>query len=194
MKIGISLQKDENSSQKKPRSAILAVLQTIGFLGGIVLLVGGFFFALQPTSQKTPVKPEYQQLSFSKLSGFEYYTPNTFEKTDQAKAASNVIPEDILALSGTKIGISGYMLPYDVDDDGNVSEFALNGNYDMCYFGSPVSLNEWILVKIDPNLKVKYTHKAIKVYGVLEVGEELKDGDVVSLYRLNLEKLGDYAK
>ena len=194
MKIGISLQKDENSSPRKKRSTFLAMLQTVAFLGGIVVIVAAIFYAVNPSPKKPENKPEYQQLSFSKLSNFEYFTPNPFEKTDEQKVVNNVIPQEILDLNGKKVGLSGYMLPYEVDDDGNVSEFALNGNYDMCYFGAPVSLNEWVLVKIDENVKVKYTHKIIKIYGVLEVGEENKDGDVVSLYRLNLEKLGDYAK
>ncbi len=194
MKIGISMQKDENNSPKKPRSTVSAVLQTTAFLGGIILIVGLIFFAVNSKTTKPTVKPEYQQLSFYKLSNFEYVTPNPFEKKDEQKIVENIIPQEILDLNNTKVGLSGFMLPYEVDDDGNVSEFALNGNFDMCYFGAPVALNEWIMVKMDKNIKVKYTHKPIQVYGVLEVGEENKDGDVVSLYRLNLEKLGDYAK
>lgn len=194
MKIGLSMQKDENKSPKKQRSTISAVLQTVAFLGGIVFVTAAIFFAVNSKTAKPEAKPEYQQLSFYKLSSFEYVTPNPFEKADEQKVVENVIPQEILDLNGTKIGLSGYMLPYEVDDDGNVSEFALNGNYDMCYFGAPVSMNEWVLVKMDANLKVNYTHKPVKVYGVLEVGEEIKDDEIVSLYRLKLEKLGDYEK
>ncbi len=194
MKIGLSMQKGENRSQKKPRSNSLAILQTAAFLGGIIFVVISIFFAVNSKTSKPIVKPEYQQISFSKLSNYEYFTPNPFEKTDEQKVVNNLIPQEILDLNGTKVGLSGYMLPYTVDDDGNVSEFSLNGNFDMCYFGAPVSLNEWVMVKMDSNLKVKYTHKPIKVYGVFEVGEDTKDGDVVSLYRLKLEKLGDYEK
>jgi hypothetical protein len=194
MKFGINIQKDENNSPKKPRSTVSAVLQTAAFLGGIVVAVGLVLFAVNSKPAKPLIRVEYQQISFYKLSSFEYFTPDPFEKTVEKKVVGNVIPQEILDLNGTKVALSGYMLPYKVDDEGDVSEFSLNGNYDMCYFGAPVALNEWVMVKLNNNLKVKYTHRPIKVFGVLEVGEDNKDGDVTSLYRLNLEKLGDYAK
>lgn len=64
----------------------------------------------------------------------------------------------------------------------------------MCYFGAPVSVNEWVMVTMDENQKVKYTHLPIRVSWTFEIGEEYKDGEVLTLYRLRLEKLGDYKK
>lgn len=191
MKLNISRQKSENRNKRKERSSINAAIQTIVFIGGIIGVVTAIFFGVNFFKKADPQagKPEYQPISFYKLSSFEYKQPKPNEENQP-----NSIPDGILALNGQKVSLSGFMLPYQVDNDGNVSEFSLNGNYDMCYFGAPVSVNEWVMVKMDGNLKVKYTHLPIKVSGTFEVGEEYKDGELLSLYRLRLEKLGDYKK
>jgi hypothetical protein len=196
MRFSISKQKGENSSGRKERSSLSAAIQTVAFIGGIIAVVTAIFFGIGffKKDSDTAKKPEYQPLSFYKLSSFEYYTPPFGEKAEPEKQVKNKIPDEIMALNGQKVSLSGFMLPYQVDDEGNVKEFSLNGNFDMCYFGAPVSLNEWVMVKMDENLRVKYTHQPIKVSGTFEVGEEFKDGQVTSLYRLKLEKLGDYKK
>ena len=184
MKISISRQKSINPNVRKRRSPIIAIFQTGVFLFGIVG-IGLLAISLLGSKNTNGEKSEYQAISFSKLSSFEYFKAETDQATE-----SSIIPKEILALNGKKVSLSGFMLPYQVDDNGNVSEFSLNGNYDMCYFGAPVSINEWVMVKIGKNLKVKYTHLPIRVYGTFEVGEELKDGEVLSVYRLKLEKIG----
>lgn len=197
MKFSISKQENTASQKRKERSGLSAAIQTVAFIGGIVGIVTAIFLGVSYFKKDidTAIKPEYKPLSFYKLSGFEYYTPTLDEeKADLEKQAQNKIPDEIMALNGQKVSLSGFMLPYKVDDQGNVSEFSLNGNFDMCYFGAPVSLNEWVMVKMDNNLSVKYTHQPIKVSGVFEVGEETKEGQVLSLYRLKMEKLGDYKK
>jgi hypothetical protein len=57
----------------------------------------------------------------------------------------------------------------------------------MCYFGAPVRMNEWILVRMKGGKRAKFTHLALNVKGKLEVGEEMKNGRVASLYRLEAD-------
>jgi hypothetical protein len=80
------------------------------------------------------------------------------------------------------------MMPVRVDDAGMVEEFALNGNYDMCFYGAPSSLNQWVHVKMQGGAKAKFSHSPTTVSGTLEVGELVQDGEVISLYRLNGHK------
>jgi hypothetical protein len=63
----------------------------------------------------------------------------------------------------------------------------LNASLDMCYFGAPVRINDWIMVKMKPGKKAAFSHLAYRVSGVLEVGEELKNGRVQSLYRMQAD-------
>lgn len=196
MTFSISRQKGKDPNKRKERSSLSAAIQTLAFIGGIIVVVTAIFLGVNffKKDDSKANKPEYLPISFYKLSSFEYYTPTLDENPDPEKQAKNKIPDEILAFNGQKVALSGFMLPYKVDDMGNVTEFSLNGNFDMCYFGAPVSLNEWVMVKMDNNLSVNYTHRPIKIYGTFEVGEETNDGQVTSLYRLRLEKLGDYKK
>ena len=176
----MSRPKKENSNGKKKRSALIPVIQTGIFLLGIV----GFGLLIFSYLGSDDTESKYKSLSFSKLSSFKYVEP---KENEAAKSSS--IPQEILALNGKKVAISGYMLPYQVDDNGYVSQFSLNGNYDMCYFGAPVSINEWVMVLTNTEQKVKYTHKPITVLGTFEVGEQFVDGEVSSVYRIVLERV-----
>jgi hypothetical protein len=93
------------------------------------------------------------------------------------------VPAAIKALNGKQISIRGFMLPLDLDQTG-VGEFMLNGSLDMCYFGAPVRMNEWVLVKMSGTKRTRFTHLPIVVNGQLEVGEQMKNGRVMSLYRM----------
>jgi hypothetical protein len=124
----------------------------------------------------------YEAVSFSTLSNFEYELPDPLDPS--AKPDLNQVPAPIKALNGKQVSIRGFMLPLDLDNTG-VGEFMLNGSLDMCYFGAPVRMNEWVLVRMAGTKKARFTHLPIVVSGKLEVGEQMKNGRVMSLYRMS---------
>jgi hypothetical protein len=126
----------------------------------------------------------YQRVAFNSLSNYEYELPDPFDPTP--RTLLNEVPAAIKALNGRLVSIEGFMLPLDLNPDG-VSQFMLNASIDMCYFGAPVRMNEWILVKMKGGRRAKFTHLALNVKGRLEVGEEMKNGRVASLYRLEAD-------
>ena len=126
----------------------------------------------------------YQRVDFNKLSNYEYELPDPFDPTP--RSVSNEIPAAVKGLNGKLVSIEGFMLPLDLNPDG-VSQFMLNASIDMCYFGAPVRMNEWILVRMKGGKRAKFTHLALNVKGRLEVGEEMKNGRVASLYRLEAD-------
>jgi hypothetical protein len=113
---------------------------------------------------------EYKSITFNNLSDFELMSKNS-------------IPNEIKALNGQKISLSGFMMPIDLDAEGS-REFVLNGNFDMCGFGGPTSINQWVVVKYTGNGKVPYMHLPMTIFGELEVGEEYRDGSLFSIYRM----------
>lgn len=123
----------------------------------------------------------FASISFATLSNFDYELPDPLDPA--AKVDPNQVPAAVKALHGRQVAIRGFMLPLDLDQSG-VSLFTLNGSQDMCYFGAPVRMNEWVLVRMTGPKKARFTHLPIVVSGRLEVGEELRNGRVVSLYRL----------
>jgi hypothetical protein len=143
---------------------------TIGASGGVAREAAGL-----------PAADGFESVSFSTLSNFEYELPDPLDPA--AKLDPNQVPPQIKALNGRQVAIRGFMLPLDLDQEG-VREFMLNGSLDMCYFGAPVRMNEWVLVKMVGPKKARFTHMAVLVSGKLEVGEEVKNGRVLSLYRL----------
>jgi hypothetical protein len=126
----------------------------------------------------------YQRVDFNKLSNYEYELPDPFDPTP--RTLLNTIPPEVKALGGKLVSIEGFMLPLDLNPEG-VSQFMLNASIDMCYFGAPVRMNEWILVTMKGGRRAKFTHLALNVKGRLEVGEEMKNGRVASLYRLEAD-------
>ena len=137
--------------------------------------------AMMTVSVMVFAAPSYQTLQFSALSNYEYELPDPLEPS--SKAPVNVIPPAVKALNGRMVSLEGFMLPLDLTPDG-VSVFMLNASLDLCYFGAPVRMNEWVLVKMKPGTRAKFTHLATTVKGRFEVGEETKNGRVTSLYRL----------
>jgi hypothetical protein len=131
------------------------------------------------------VRPGYHNISFALLSDFDYELPDPLT-SPAASQPLNEIPAEVKALDGRKVAVRGFMLPLDLDQEG-VSQFLLNGSFDMCYFGAPVRMNEWILVTMTGGKKTPFTHLATLVHGTIEVGEEVRNGRVMSLYRLKAD-------
>lgn len=170
-------------------SGILAILKTCAFFGIIIAIVyAATYFVGRRSEQTTDVaaaaKDGYKRLDIDDLASFEYYTPLPGAKPNPERLAKNKIPDNIKGLNGTRVSVSGFMMPVRVDDVGNVEEFALNGNYDRCFYGAPSQINQWIHVKMKQGLVAKASHSPVTVSGTLEVGELIEDGEVISLYRL----------
>jgi hypothetical protein len=135
------------------------------------------------------LREEYQAISFADLSSFHYGArmPNGLPAIVSSKREA--IPPRILALNGKKVAVDGFMLPLDFDG-GGVSQFILNASYDMCAFGAPSALNERIDVTVADSRRTIYTHLPLTVFGIFDVGEQTRDGRVVSLYRLRALAIG----
>lgn len=126
----------------------------------------------------------YQLVDFNQLSSYDYELPDPLDPSPPP--TRNTIPDAIKRLDGQLVAIDGFMLPLDLTPEG-VTAFLLNASIDMCYFGAPVRMNEWVLVTMKGGKRAKFTHLATKVRGRLSVGEQMRNGRVASLYRLEAE-------
>lgn len=133
---------------------------------------------------------EYRPLGFRFLSKFDYdpflimdATPEEYAKLPQQ------IPEDVRALNGRKVQIGGFMVPVEFAKD-NIRTFLLVKNRMMCCFGAAVSMNDWVYVTMKEGRAAEFHQDVlVKVSGVLEVGEKIEDGMVMSIYRLTGESI-----
>ena len=149
------------------------------------LLAVGWLIALVLVALAPRVSGQvYKSVDFNDLSSFDYDIPDPFDPAP--RSTPNVIPDAVKRLDGTAVAIEGFMLPLDLTPQG-VTTFMLNASVDMCYFGAPVRMNEWVLVKMKTGTRARFTHLPMTVKGRLSVGEELRNGRVVSLYRLSAD-------
>lgn len=151
-------------------------------LAAVAMAVVGAWAAGTAHAQAAEAPKGFQYVGFNILSGYDWEMPDPLDPT--AKPPVNVIPPAVKALSGKQVFLKGFMLPLDLDANG-VTKFMLNAALDMCYFGAPVRLNDWVMVTMTGSKKAKFTHLPTAVWGTLEVGEEVRNGRIVSIYRLS---------
>lgn len=133
-------------------------------------------------------KGNFLPLSFAYLSSFEYEVPDPFamkEMTeDEIKRIGDQVPPYITKLNQKLVAVKGFMVPIDVEGDKIIS-FILTYSRAACCFGQMPWYNEWIYVEMKDGQKAEfYNDIPITVYGDLEVGEEIEDGFVISLFRM----------
>ncbi len=98
------------------------------------------------------------------------------------------IPALIKALNGKRVSVQGNIKPLKQGDNG-VSEFLLMRNHALCCQTNVPEINEWVHVRLVGN-EIPYVHEhMVTVSGVLQVGELLGTGNVVSVYRLTGDEI-----
>lgn len=133
----------------------------------------------------------YIKMTFGYLGGFDYALPDPYAPTPP-KVPENQLPAEVAALDDEKIVIVGYMMPIEMDGSGAVTSFILVRDQSLCCFGIPPAINEWVGVETKTSGPVKfYTDIPVAVFGTLDVGEELEDGYVISLYRMDADSVTD---
>ena len=142
-----------------------------------------------PSSRWEAMGREYQGVTFDVLAGFAYGEARGPFGVALPAENREAIPAQIVALSGRRVSVSGFMLPLDFDGEG-VTQFLLNANYDMCYFGAPTRPNDFIVVTMRDGRRTRFVHTPVVVFGTLEVGEERKGDRVVSIYRMTGDAIG----
>jgi hypothetical protein len=115
------------------------------------------------------VPPGYEAIAWKTLGGFEY-------------TEGMQLPEEVRKLNGKKVGITGYMMT--IEEVENIHEFLLVEAFWSCCFGTPPTVNQVLMIRIEAQKGVEYTSSPVLLLGTLEVGEQIEDGFVTSLYRL----------
>ena len=129
---------------------------------------------------------DYRAISWKELANFAY-TPSVTPHSQ--KITPSRFPATVSALNGLPLRISGYMMPVDMDGE-NVASFVLVRNQALCCFGRTPAMNEWVLVRFPAGRSVAMNmDKPIAVEGKFEVGEQIEEGAVVSLYRMVAQRV-----
>ncbi|MHC4137017.1 MAG: DUF3299 domain-containing protein [Planctomycetota bacterium] len=123
-------------------------------------------------------------LTFDDLASYRYEYPE-----DGRTPKKDQIPAKILKLGGKRIAIKGFMIPLKNDGE-DVVEFVLVRNQNACCFGIVPNMNEWIHIKMDPEQVAPYAIDIpITVFGKLEVGETYENDLLMSIYRMQSNRV-----
>jgi hypothetical protein len=125
---------------------------------------------------------------FTVLAGFEFTGMVGAAGVKDEKGEKHTIPDNIKALDGKKVVITGYMMPIDFED-GGTNEFVLTRVIPSCFYCQPPQLNDWVEVKIKDGKRVPYVPDGpVNAFGTIQIGEVVEDGFVVALYRMTATK------
>ncbi|MBI2921481.1 MAG: DUF3299 domain-containing protein, partial [Planctomycetes bacterium] len=101
------------------------------------------------------------------------------------ETALGAIPDAIRCLSGKRITVTGYQMPLEMRGETNdIEELLLLRNPYQCCFGVAPRPNEWIVARVAPGASVESGPIVVTLTGVLEVGEEYREGELASVYRM----------
>lgn len=138
------------------------------------------------------VEKGFVSTSFDVLSDFDAGEIGQFGPTPEmikAGAVEKIVPKHIRAMSGKKIGVSGYMIPIDFEKN-SVQTFILCRWQPGCCFGHVPQSHEQIFVEMPDSDGTRFVIIPVTVYGTFKVGNPDGDaGGALSLYRLAAEKV-----
>jgi hypothetical protein len=126
--------------------------------------------AAQRKPHPAPVPGQVQELSIKELGNFEY------------DADKGGLPDDVKRLSGSKIRLTGFMIP--LDQAAHVTQFALVPSLFSCCFGQPPQVQHTITCTCPKGRAVSYDPEQIIVEGTLTVEEKRDDGFVTSIFQI----------
>jgi len=126
---------------------------------------------------------KYARLNWALLASVDYEPPNLKKPGPRVEAS---FPARVLALEGQMVEAEGFMIPLDVAPNG-ASMFVLNPDADVCAFGVPPRMSDWVMVTMPPGERALVSHLPTMVKGRFSVGEEIRNGRVTSIYRIHAE-------
>lgn len=160
-------------------------------------LLGALALAGEPASGPAPAEAPRRttlvggeqvfDLGFDKLASYPYRiidqgTGATKEEIEQAQR-TNQIPASIQSYSGTRVALTGYMLPLKMAA-GLAQKFVLMKDVNTCCYGATPSLNDYVIVTMKgAGIKV-IQDVPVVVIGTLHIEQKYDGGYVVSLYEL----------
>ena len=121
---------------------------------------------------KKPKAGEVYELRIQELGNFQY---------DQEKGGN--IPKDVMALTGSTVRLTGFMIPLDQAD--KIKQFVLVPDLFSCCFGQPPQVQHSIIVTTPEGKAVSYYPEQIVVEGKLTVEEKKDDGFIVSIFEVS---------
>ena len=155
----------------------------------LVLVCGCDKPSAAPAAPKTV---EYAPAGFDKLAGYNFEMTDDLlmQRTNTAATATAdaQIPAAIKALNNQRVSVRGFMLPLRVED-GRVTELLIMKDQSMCCYGATPKIHEWVSVTVKGRGVKPVMDVPVTLFGTLRVGEQRENGYLVSIYRMDGERM-----
>jgi hypothetical protein len=154
------------------------------FIAGRVFSAGDVTAGATPAAGAPEVVDGYLKVGFDRLGAFPFVGDCS---TVSAAATEAQIPAVIKKLNGSKVIVTGFMLPVKMGrNDELTTEFLLLKSQLLCCYGIAPQANEWVLVEmpkgVKPNMDVPISFR-----GTLHVGAMFENGYLTGIYSLDGE-------
>jgi hypothetical protein len=147
-----------------------------GIMVAVLFLIGGLLilvtvgYATPGKANKGPI-----EIGFDVLSSFEYGKPVDEDQQagdkPEVKAYKHEVPARIKSLDGSKVRVTGFMLPLEMEK-GLATDFLLMKNQTLCCYGVYPRENEWITVHMRGRGMRAVLDVPVTVEGELYVGTQ----------------------
>jgi hypothetical protein len=107
---------------------------------------------------------------------------------DQSNGQTTDIPPPFRRLDGQRVMLAGEMVMPNTAT-GSLDRFQLCYSIANCCFAGPPRVQHFVYARVLPGRNVAYTQGVVNVVGTLHVGVERADGQVSSVYRMDVEKV-----
>ncbi|MGD0566157.1 MAG: DUF3299 domain-containing protein [Candidatus Goldiibacteriota bacterium] len=140
-----------------------------------------------------PVVDGYPLVTWETLAAYDYDAPSMEDQKSvkiRMQKKKRAIPDFITVLNGTKIAITGFLIPVDTDETGEFATvFVIVRSQMTCCYGVVPKLNEWVMVTMEKNKRIRAVSDVpTTVFGTIDVGEKYEDMKGWTLYRMTAEK------
>lgn len=143
----------------------------------------------------TTTDGKYKKVTFRALGSYAYDVPDPQEireSADPTKVPVDQVPAEIKGLDGDEVVLAGFMVPIELTRDGEVVSFALTQDQTFCCYGVPPKMHQWVMVEMADGETAPFSNDLpVATFGKLTVGEEIEDGYVLSLYRMEGTRVVD---
>lgn len=101
------------------------------------------------------------------------------ELTDITYEEGKPLPEQVRSLDGKRVAMAGYLV------EGAYDELLLVKSVWGCCFGEPPAIDEAVVITMKGQVRDAWFASVVRIVGTLEVGPELEEGQLLSIYRLD---------
>jgi hypothetical protein len=180
------------TARLKLASRLLALCMTsLRVVALLLMFVVGEVRAAPPLATVAVDGAKIPDVGFDVLAGFPFQIVDAGTGASPSDIAAaqkkDQVPAHIRRLDGTRIAVTGYMLPLQLEQ-GRARKLVLMRDVMTCCYGATPNMNDYIVVTVKGDGVPPLADIPVVFVGTLHVAATYENGYLVSLYTLETDK------